>query len=74
MRVIATDADEPGTKHSEIFYSLVEQSSSTQMFFINSRTGEIMVRQNTLDREVRRFTDPHYAEKILKDVLLAVGY
>ncbi|XP_059201028.1 desmoglein-2-like protein isoform X2 [Centropristis striata] len=51
MRVIATDADQQGTAHSEIHYSIVEQSSTAGMFFINSKTGEVSVRQNTLDRE-----------------------
>ncbi|XP_076000682.1 desmoglein-2-like protein [Genypterus blacodes] len=49
MKVIATDADKANTRNSEIYYSL--SSSSSQMFSINSQTGEIMVRQNTLDRE-----------------------
>ena len=49
MKVTATDADEG--INSQISYSIVESSSS--MFIINSRTGEVMVRQNTLDREVR---------------------
>ncbi|KAI4809802.1 hypothetical protein KUCAC02_018666 [Chaenocephalus aceratus] len=51
MKVIATDADQKNTIHSRIFYSIVEQSSSAGMFFINSQTGEVMVRQNSLDRE-----------------------
>ncbi|CAL8315892.1 unnamed protein product [Gadus morhua 'NCC'] len=49
MRVTATDADEG--INSEISYSIVDASSS--MFIINSRTGEVMVRQNTLDRETK---------------------
>ncbi|KAJ4936925.1 hypothetical protein JOQ06_001510 [Pogonophryne albipinna] len=51
MKVIATDADQKNTINSRIFYSIVEQSSSAGMFFINSQTGEVMVRQNSLDRE-----------------------
>nr|XP_046264008.1 desmoglein-2-like [Scatophagus argus] len=51
MKVIATDADQPNTLHSAIHYSIVEQSNIGGMFFINSQTGEIMVRQSTLDRE-----------------------
>ncbi|CAL8279843.1 unnamed protein product [Lota lota] len=50
MRVTATDADEKGL-HSQIYYSIVGSSSS--MFFINPSTGEVMVRQNTLDRETK---------------------
>uniref|UniRef100_A0A8C5FAX4 Desmoglein 2 n=1 Tax=Gadus morhua TaxID=8049 RepID=A0A8C5FAX4_GADMO len=49
MRVTATDADEG--INSVISYSIVDASSS--MFIINSRTGEVMVRQNTLDRETK---------------------
>lgn len=57
MKVIATDDDEKNTLHSKMYYSIVEQSSSAGMFFINSQTGEVQVRQNTLDREVRHRTD-----------------
>ncbi|XP_068604476.1 desmoglein-2-like protein [Brachionichthys hirsutus] len=51
MRVIATDADQENTAHTKIRYSLVEQGSSAGRFFINSQTGDVMVLQNTLDRE-----------------------
>uniref|UniRef100_A0A671Y436 Desmoglein 2 n=1 Tax=Sparus aurata TaxID=8175 RepID=A0A671Y436_SPAAU len=51
--VIATDADQENTLHSKISYRIVEQSSTAGMFFINSQTGEVMVRQSTLDREKR---------------------
>lgn len=57
MRVIATDADQENTLHSKISYRIVEQSSTAGMFFINSQTGEVMVRQSTLDREVSHLTD-----------------
>lgn len=56
MKVIATDDDEENTLHSMISYSIVEQSNAG-MFFINSQTGEVLVRQNTLDREVSHLTD-----------------
>lgn len=56
MRVIATDADQENTLHSKIYYSIVEQSNTGGMFLINSETGVVTVRQNTLDREVRHFT------------------
>lgn len=51
MRVIATDADQENTANSQIHYSIVESSNTEGLFFINSQTGEVMVRQNTLDRE-----------------------
>ncbi|XP_031711123.1 desmoglein-2-like isoform X1 [Anarrhichthys ocellatus] len=51
MRVIATDDDEAGTLNSKMYYRIVEQSNTAGMFFINSQTGEVHVRQNTLDRE-----------------------
>ncbi|XP_051274366.1 desmoglein-2 [Dicentrarchus labrax] len=51
MKVIATDADAENSINSQISYSIVEQSNSAGMFFINSHTGEVMVRRNTLDRE-----------------------
>ncbi|GAA6234747.1 desmoglein-2-like [Lates japonicus] len=53
MKVIATDADEEGTPHSQIYYRIDEQSNAAGMFLINTATGEIMVRQNTLDRETK---------------------
>ncbi|XP_057714379.1 desmoglein-2-like protein [Corythoichthys intestinalis] len=53
MRVIATDADQENTLASQMFYSIVETSSSAGMFFINSQTGEVTVLQNTLDRETK---------------------
>ncbi|XP_041698183.1 desmoglein-2 [Coregonus clupeaformis] len=53
MKVIATDADEVNTLHSKIYYSIVQKSSSDSMFAINYETGEIMVRQTTLDRETQ---------------------
>lgn len=52
MKVIATDDDQQGTPNSQIFYSIVEQSSSSGMFHINSVTGQVYVQQTTLDREV----------------------
>ncbi|XP_035526636.1 desmoglein-2-like [Morone saxatilis] len=51
MKVIATDADAENTSYSQISYSIVEQSNLAGMFLINSRTGEVIVKQNTLDRE-----------------------
>ncbi|KAG8014182.1 Desmoglein-2, partial [Nibea albiflora] len=53
MRVIATDADEEGTQHTAIFYSIVQESNVGGMFSINSRTGEVMVQRSSLDRETK---------------------
>ncbi|XP_070700781.1 desmoglein-2-like protein [Pempheris klunzingeri] len=53
MKVIATDADQAGTLNSKIYYSIVEDSNTAGMFFIDSVTGEVKVRQNTLDRETQ---------------------
>lgn len=52
MKVIATDDDQADTPHSQIFYSIAEQSNSAGMFRMNPTTGEIFVERNTLDREV----------------------
>ncbi|KAM9844703.1 desmoglein-2-like protein [Aulostomus maculatus] len=53
MKVIATDDDEANTIHSQIHYAIAEESNTAGMFFINSQTGEVMVRQSTLDRETK---------------------
>uniref|UniRef100_A0A673ZML2 Desmoglein-2-like n=1 Tax=Salmo trutta TaxID=8032 RepID=A0A673ZML2_SALTR len=53
MKVTATDADEVNSLHSQIYYSIVEKSSSDKMFAINYQTGEILVRSTTLDRETQ---------------------
>ncbi|XP_071347518.1 desmoglein-2-like protein [Trachinotus anak] len=53
MKVFATDADEENTIRSKIVYRIVEQSNTAGMFFINSETGEVRVRRNTLDRETK---------------------
>ncbi|KAG7275171.1 hypothetical protein CRUP_015825 [Coryphaenoides rupestris] len=50
MSMVATDADDAGP-HSQIYYSL--EGSSSSMFTINSITGDVMVRQNSLDRETK---------------------
>lgn len=57
MKVIVTDDDQVNTPHSMIHYSIVEQSSTVGMFYINPQTGEILVQQNTLDREVSQLTN-----------------
>uniref|UniRef100_A0A8C8JTR0 Cadherin domain-containing protein n=1 Tax=Oncorhynchus tshawytscha TaxID=74940 RepID=A0A8C8JTR0_ONCTS len=53
MKVTATDADQVNTLHSQIYYSIVEKSASDKMFAINYKTGEILVRRTTLDRETQ---------------------
>lgn len=60
MKVIATDGDQENTVNSMIQYSIVQQSSTAGMFRIDSRTGEILVLQNTLDREVSQWTNLKY--------------
>lgn len=69
MKVIATDADQENTLHSQIHYSIVEQSSTAGMFFINSQTGEVMVRQNTLDREVGHLEKLSTHNTVVRSVL-----
>ncbi|XP_017278000.1 desmoglein-2 [Kryptolebias marmoratus] len=53
MKVIATDADDENTPHAKLSYRIDEQSSGADMFYIDSRTGEIKVKRNTLDRETK---------------------
>ncbi|KAF0046915.1 hypothetical protein F2P81_000548 [Scophthalmus maximus] len=53
MRVIATDADQNGTAHTQLYYSIAEESNRDGMFYINTQTGEIFVKQSTLDRETK---------------------
>lgn len=54
MIITATDADEENTPHSEIGYSIMQQDpNGMQMFRMESSSGEVKVRMNTLDREVR---------------------
>lgn len=54
MKVNATDADMPNTPHTQIAYTIIEQSpaGSGNMFYVNQETGAIHVRLNSLDREV----------------------
>lgn len=56
MKVIATDADEVNTLHTKLYFRIAEETNIGGMFLINSDTGEVTVRKNTLDREVRHFT------------------
>lgn len=52
MRVIATDADDGDTPNAQIAYRIDPNSAGADMFEINSRTGEIRVKKNSIDREV----------------------
>lgn len=52
MKVIATDADEPGNENSQIAYSIIAQNPPDDMFYMNSN-GTIYVNKPTLDREVQ---------------------
>lgn len=54
MKIIATDADEPGHKNSQIAYSLIDQKPHSDMFYMAS-DGTVLVKKNTLDREVWTF-------------------
>ncbi|KAL6491068.1 hypothetical protein MHYP_G00014130 [Metynnis hypsauchen] len=52
LNITATDADAPGTLHSMISYTIVEQNPpGAFMFYINQASGKIYVQLNTLDRE-----------------------
>lgn len=52
-KVNATDRDQNETDHVLIRYSLL---SNTDLFSINSKTGEITTRTDTLDRKVSNCT------------------
>ncbi|KAL1773744.1 desmoglein-2 [Sigmodon hispidus] len=52
MKIIATDADEPNTRNSQISYRIVSQEpANSPMFYLNKDTGEIFTASFTLDRE-----------------------
>nr|XP_061790321.1 desmoglein-2.1-like [Nerophis lumbriciformis] len=50
MKIMATDADEPGNPNSQIKYSLVSQEPSDDMFYMEN-DGTIYVKRSNLDRE-----------------------
>uniref|UniRef100_A0A3Q3JDI7 Cadherin domain-containing protein n=1 Tax=Monopterus albus TaxID=43700 RepID=A0A3Q3JDI7_MONAL len=50
MKVIATDADEPGNENSQIAYSIIAQSPFNDMFYMSS-DGTVFVKKSSLDRE-----------------------
>ncbi|KAM6916077.1 cadherin-5 [Xenentodon cancila] len=49
---VATDADDPSTANGQLFYSLIH-GGDTFAFEINSTTGAISCKTNTLDRETK---------------------
>lgn len=55
MKIEAKDDDEEGSPNTEISYRIVNQEpmGTGHMFRINARTGELFVKEPTLDREVR---------------------
>lgn len=61
-KVIATDRDEPGSRHVLIKYSLL---TGSDLFTINGDTGVITTATNTLDREVQ---DQHMVTVQIKDM------
>ncbi|KAM7410640.1 hypothetical protein PAMA_001872 [Pampus argenteus] len=50
MKIIATDADEPGNDNSKIAYSIIDQSPDDDMFYMKP-DGTIYVKKPVLDRE-----------------------
>lgn len=71
MKVIVTDADEEGTLNTKISYGIV--GSSSGMFYINAQSGVVMVRQSTLDREVRLFADLKFFGHHVSTLIVIVG-
>lgn len=51
MKIIATDADEPGNENSQIAYTLVNQIPADGTFHV-STDGTVYVKKSSLDREV----------------------
>ncbi|KAK5906714.1 hypothetical protein CesoFtcFv8_004635 [Champsocephalus esox] len=50
MKIMATDADEPGNTNSQIAYTILDQSPPDEMFGI-SQDGTVFVKNPALDRE-----------------------
>lgn len=50
MKINATDADEPNTSNSQLFFRILSQQPDSA-FYINQNTGEIYTTSRTLDRE-----------------------
>ncbi|KAK1896585.1 Desmoglein-2 [Dissostichus eleginoides] len=57
MQIEGKDKDEPGNINSEIAYSIVSQEpeGTGHMFAIDSKTGQLYVKEETLDRETIDF-------------------
>ena len=55
MDVSAHDKDKSGTINSKIAYSIIKQepAGSGMLFSIDRDTGQLFVKEPTLDREVR---------------------
>lgn len=54
IEITAFDADEQGTPNSKIAYKVVQQEPDGEMMFkIERSSGKIVVKMNSLDREVR---------------------
>ncbi|XP_037538123.1 desmoglein-2 [Nematolebias whitei] len=53
MKVIGTDADDKRLPHAQIAYQIDAKSNGANMFYIDSRTGDIKVKQSNLDRETK---------------------
>lgn len=65
MKVIGTDADDKRLPNAQIAYRIDEKSSGANMFYIDSRTGDIRVKQNNLDREVSHYKVPIIKKKYI---------
>jgi len=55
MQIKGKDKDQPGTINSEISYRIVSQepAGTGQMFTLDRKTGQLYVKEENLDREVR---------------------
>ena len=55
MQIKGNDNDEAGTINSEISYRIVSQepAGTGHMFTLDRKTGQLYVKEETLDREVR---------------------
>ncbi|XP_061095893.1 desmocollin 2-like protein [Conger conger] len=49
-KINVTDTDEPGTLHTKVRFTLLDE---TDLFRINPETGEVYTKTNSLDREVQ---------------------
>ncbi|KAF5900438.1 desmoglein-2-like, partial [Clarias magur] len=51
MKLVANDADEPGTPNSQIFYEIIDQKPPGSSMFSINQNGEVIVMNENLDRE-----------------------